>query len=247
MKVKDILDRVTTLYNDAEYIRVPESHYFKFIDDALNQLVLIRPDCHVKTSIVKLEKGTRQTIPSDGCSLIEIYMNKKKIEDTETDSFTYENYYPIAHVERTDLDYFSNWQTYSSSSVTKDYITEFAYEQKSPRTFWVCPYVGDKDVYVEMDYSYAFPSIAAIPADMDGTWKSTENYTIDLHDTWMGPICDYVLYLLYSTDSTSAVDRQVAQSYLQSFYQSVGTEYQSTSTVAPDVKPAAPVMPGGAV
>ena len=244
MKVKDILDRVTMLYNDTEYIRVPESHYFKFIDDALNQLVLVRPDCHVKTEIVKLEKGTRQTLPSDGCALIEIYMNKKKHEDPETMEVSYSNYYPIAHVERTDLDYFSNWQTQGTSS--KDYITEFAYEHKSPRVYWVCPYVGDTDVYVEMDYSYAFPKVSAIAPDADGTWKNAENYDIDIQDIWMGPLCNYILYLLYSTDSTSQNDRQIAQMYLQSFYQSLSMEYQSTDTVIPDVKPRNMVASGGA-
>lgn len=244
MKVKDILDRVTTLYNDREYIRVPESHYFKFLDDALNQLVLVRPDCHVKTSVVQLNKGTRQTLPKDGCALIEIYMNKKKVVDKITNEISYSNYYPIAHVERTDLDYFSNWQTYNSDN-SKDYITEFAYEQKSPRVFWVAPYVGDSEVYVEMDYSYSFPSIAALPQDLDGTWKSTENTTIDIQDIWMGPICNYMLYLLYSTDSTSQLDRQIAQSYLQAFYQSVSMEYQATGMVIPDVKSDPVIVPGG--
>ena len=55
MKVKDILDRVTTLYNDTEYIRVPESHYFKFIDDALSIIVMIRPDAHVKIDNLSLK------------------------------------------------------------------------------------------------------------------------------------------------------------------------------------------------
>lgn len=245
MKVKDILDRVTTLYNDLEYTRVPESHYFKFLDDALNQLVLARPDCHVKTSIVKLDKGTRQALPADGCTLIEIYMNKKRIVDPATTVETFENYYPIAHVERTDLDYFSNWQTYSSDN-SKDYITEFAYDQKSPRVYWVAPYVGNEDVYVEMDYSCTFPSIAAIPQDNDNTWTSAEETEIDLQDIWMGPICNYMLYLLYSTDSTSQLDRQVAQSYLQAFYQSIDIEYQSTTRVIPDVDARIPVTPGGA-
>ena len=246
MKVKDILDRVTTLYNDADYVRVPESHYLKFIDDALNQLVLIRPDCHVKTAVIKLQPGTRQTIPSDGCTLIEIYMNKRYVYHEETGVSELQNYYPIAHVERTDLDYFSNWQSYDTNS-SKDYIYEFAYDQKSPKVFWVSPYVGEQDVYVEMDYSYTFPRISDIPADINGTYETAENTEIDLQDIWLGPLCTYILYLLYSIDSTSQLDRQIAASYLQAFYQSVNMEYQSTSQVIPDVKPKQAVIQGGDV
>ena len=83
MKVKDILDRVTTLYNDAEYIRVPESSYLKFLDDALNMLLLLRPDCHIKSDVVKLNKGTRQNLPSEGRALIDLYLNKLPVFDSD--------------------------------------------------------------------------------------------------------------------------------------------------------------------
>ena len=233
MKVKDILDRVTTLYNDTEYIRVPESHYFKFIDDALSIIVMIRPDAHVKTEIVKLEPGTRQSLPKDGIALIEIYMNKKAILDNGGEITGYSNSYPIAHVEREDLDYFSNWQS-GVGIASKDHIDEFAYELKSPRTFWVNPYVSEEEpVYVEMDYSYAFPKIGDIPLDADSTYTTAENTEIDIPDTFMAPICYYVLYLLYSTDSTSQIDKSISASYLQQFQQALSLEYQSNQTVMP--------------
>lgn len=245
MKVKDILDRVTTLYNDLEYIRVPESLYLKFIDDALNQLVLLRPDCHVKTAVVKLNKGTRQTLPEDGCTLIEIYMNKKKEINPSSGEEEFFNYYPITHVERNDLDFFSNWQSYSNAATSKDYITEFSYEKKSPKVYWVSPYVGEKDVYVEMDYSYTFPRVGDMLPDDTGSYIEAEQTEIDLQDIWLGPLCNYVLYNLYNVDSTSQLDRQIAQSYLQAFYQSVSLEDSSASAVVPEIKPAVPVVPGG--
>lgn len=225
MKVKDILDRVTTLYNDAEYIRVPESSYLKFLDDALNMLLLLRPDCHIKSDVVKLNKGTRQNLPSEGRALIDLYLNKLPIFDSDGVTIKeYINHYPIVQVRRDDLDYFSNWQ-YQSGAVSKDYISEFAYESKNPRMFWVNPPVNEKDVYVEMDYSYEFPVYSAM--------KDALNTELDLQDHWMGPLCAYMLYLLYSIDSTSTVDRQIAASYLQSFYQSVSAESTSTTAVKP--------------
>lgn len=233
MKVKDILDRVTTLYNDQEYIRIPESYYFKFLDDTLSLITMMRPDSHVKTEVVKLSPGTRQTLPADGISLIEIYMNKTPIINTDGEITGYENSYPVAHVEREDLDYFSNWQA-GKGVASKDHIDEFAYELRSPRTFWVNPYVGtEAPVYVEMDYSYAHPKISEIPMDTDGTYTTVEDTEIDLPDTYITPICYYMLYLLYSTDSTSQLDKQVAASYLQQFQQILNVEYQSNQNVMP--------------
>ena len=225
MKVKDILDRVTTLYNDAEYIRVSESSYIKFLDDALNMILLLRPDCHIKSDVVKLKKGTRQDLPSDGRAIIDLYMNKLPILDTDGVTIKeYINYYPIVQVRRDDLDYFSNWQV-GVGAVSKDYISEFSYEEKNPRMFWVNPPVNEKDVYVEMDYSYEFPVYSEM--------KDALNEELDLQDHWIGPICSYMLYLLYSIDSTSTIDRQIAASYLQSFYQSVSVESSSASAVKP--------------
>lgn len=239
MKVKDILDRVTTLYNDTEYIRVPESGYLKFLDDALNMLLLVRPDCHVKTSVIKLKKGTRQVIPDEGRALIDIYMNKQPIFKSDgTTIKEYINYYPVVQVRRDDLDYFSNWQV-GSGIVSKDYITEFAYESKNPRMFWVNPYVGDLDVYVEMDYSYEFVKYSEM--------KDALNVEIDLPDYWVGPICSYMLYLLYSTDSTSALDRQIAASYLQSFYQATSVEQSSAVSVKPTLSVTNTDVMGGSV
>lgn len=243
MKVIDILDRVTTLYNDKEYVRVPESHYLKFLDDALNQLVLSRPDAHVKTEVVKLKKGTRQEIPSAGYTLIEIYMNKKldKAEEITYDKdgnvvdvipAIYSNYYPVAHVQREDLDYFSNWQS-GTSSVSKDYINEFSFDIRTPRMFWVNPFVNNKDVYVEMDYSYGFTKYGEMEQDDDGTWKTVEQMDVDTSEVFLGPIVSYMLYLLYSTDSTSQVDRQNAASYQQAFYQALGIEYQANQQTIP--------------
>lgn len=233
MKVKDILDRVTTLYNDLEYIRVPESHYLKFLDDALNQLVLSRPDSHVKNEIVKLVKGTRQELPNLGYTLIDIYMNKRRHEDG-----TYTNYRPVTHVKREDMDHFSDWQ--SPIFASYDHINEFAYDPKSPRIYWVSPIVGDKDVYVEMDYSYGFTKYG----EMDV--KEAREKEIDVSEVFMGPIISYMLYLLYSTDSTSVNDRQIAAQYLQAFFQSISAEYSANQMVIPKADGNLPTIVGGA-
>ena len=46
MKVKDIINRVILLYHDEDYVRMTEQQYLRFLDDALLQLILARPDAH---------------------------------------------------------------------------------------------------------------------------------------------------------------------------------------------------------
>lgn len=214
MKVADYLDRVTTLYNDKEYVRIPKTSYLKFLDDAIAQLVLSRPDSHVKTSVVQLIKGTRQEIPSEGFALIDVYMNKIK------NGSTYDNGAPVYQVERKDLDYFSNWHS-GNKNPTK--ILEFSFDPRSPRTFWVSPAVGNNVIYVEMDYSYGVPPM------------TSDNTEVPISDVFSNAIVSYMLFLAYSTDSTSANDRVIAQKYESSFYQSLGIEYKAALIVVPKV------------
>ena len=75
MKVSDIINRVTLLYNDMDYARLSKHQYLEFLDDAINKLIMMRPDVWVKTDIVKLNPGIRQTIPDDAYALIDIYCN----------------------------------------------------------------------------------------------------------------------------------------------------------------------------
>lgn len=221
MKVSDIINRVTLLYNDMDYVRLSKHQYLEFLDDAINKLIMMRPDVWVKTDVVKLNPGIRQTIPDDAYALIDIYCNATKEEDN---TFTFGE--PVFQVERRDLDYFSDWRRTTPSDV----VYEFVYDRKTPRQFFVNPPVAkDKDVYVEMAYSAPYVSFAEMDDDV------AMQQDLQLMGNYRGPIVDYMLYLAYSTDSTSANDRQIAQQCVQSFYQSLGQEYNASVIAMPKI------------
>lgn len=228
MLVQDILDRVRALYNDPDYVRVPKATYLQFLDDAINQLILLRPDAHVKTEVVKLQQGTRQSIPAAGYALIDIYMNKTPVD---VPNGVFDNGAPVLQVERKDLDYFSSWHTIDKNPTE---IEEFAYDMRTPRTFWVSPAIGANDVYVEMDYSYGSIEYAKQLDAM--TFDEVCGLTLEVEDVFKAPLISYMLYLLYSTDSSSVIDKDIAQRYEQSFYQALGLEYQSSVVVMPKIE-----------
>jgi hypothetical protein len=218
MTVQDIMDRVSTLYNDASYERVSKQMYLNFLDDALNQLVMSRPDSHVRTTVVQLDPGTRQRLPEEALSLIDIYRNMGQDGVTQGS--------PIWQVNRKDLDYFSNW--HSASAVDPTEITEFSYDARSQKTYWASPAPGSMTaIFVEMDYSYSFPKYATLD------WDFAVTQAIDCDDTFQGPICSYMLYILYSTDSASKTDKDVAEKYRTDFYNALGIEMKAGSTNNP--------------
>lgn len=225
MIVNDILESVTIRYNDTEYTRLSQSQYLKFLDDAISKLILVRPDAHVQTAIVPLVEGTRQSIPSDGYALIDIYMNK-----IDEGSGQFSNGAPILQVDRKDLDYFSNWHETGS---TTDEIDEFAYDSRSPRTFWVSPPPADDDlVHVEMDYSFGHEVKFA---ELTDTFADILLMEIDVEDIFASALMQYMLYLCFSTDSSSTNDMQLSAAYEQAFYQGLGIEYQASLLVQPKI------------
>lgn len=221
MKVKDIIDRVTLLYHDLDYRRINQKQYLLLLDDAILETINVRPDSHEKHEVIKLKSGPRQRIPEDGYTLIDVYANKYYIQELDT----YYEGKPVFQVARKDLDYLYNWYT---SVEDIHYINEFAFDVRTPRDFWVNPPVNsNRDVYVEIGYSYRHPEFSAIDLEVV-PFKDVMELPIELADEFRNALIMYVLYKLFSTDSTSNNDVQLAAQYLQNFYNALKVDYSSS-------------------
>ena len=220
MTVNDIMDRVSTLYNDADFARVTQTMYLKFLDDALMQLVMARPDAHLKTVVVQLDPGTQQRLPEDCISLIDIFRNMGQDGVTQGR--------PVWQVNRKDMDYFSNWHATDPLAPEPTEITEFAYEKKNAKIYWVSPAPGaTTPIFVELMYSFAFPPYATL------NWADAITQTVPCDDVFMGAVCSYMLYLLYNTDAASKMDKTIGESYKSDFYNQLGLEYKASTINMP--------------
>ena len=219
MKVRDILDRVTILYHDLDYRRCTHKQYLQFLDDAILSVINYRPDSHEKRVVLKLVPGARQRVPSDGYTLIDVYANKRYVPELDT----YFDGKPVYQVSRKDLDYYRNW--YVNPEVIH-YIDEFAYDIRSPRDFWVNPPVHQlADVSVEIGYSYRHDSLSDMLSD--SSFEDILERDIEISDAFRNALVSYTLYKLFSVDVTADRDMQIAQQYLQTFYQALNLNFQS--------------------
>lgn len=231
MKVRDIIERVSARYNDKEFIRVDFGGYLEFLDDSITQLIMSRPDSHVKTEVIQLIGGTRQSIPEDGYSLISINRNMNRVENEG--SIEYIPTTPVLQVNKADLDYFGNWHELTPTSS----VVEFAYDKRVPKTFWVSQPIavdnvtGLSNTFVELDYSYGIPSYANLY--LGDNVDAIMDMDIPLDRVFMGAIINYMLYLLYSVDDGSTIGPTLSQRYEKSFYQTLGIEYQASVLVEP--------------
>ena len=227
MRVGDIIDRVTLMYHDKEYRRITKRQYLQLLDDALLQLVLSRPDAHENREIVKLNAGAKQRLPDKAIHLLDVYLNKEHIPELDT----YIDGKSVYQVSRKDLDYFNvSWH---KNATPYNYIDEFAYDLRTPRTYLVNPPVHKaSQVYVELGYSCPVDSFAMLLEDESVIF----DMTIPVAESFRNSIVAYMLYLCYSLNVTSETDQSIAARYLQTFMQMLNIENTAAIVSAGHIK-----------
>lgn len=192
--VTDIINRAATLLQDPTNIRWPQAELLDWVNDGQREIALFKPNAFVKNTGVQLAAGTRQTIPTDGVSLVDIVRN------LGADGMTSGR--AVRVVSREILDsQIPNWHSDTPSNAVK----HFTYTPLDPKHFYVYPPQPDiSRGYVEMVY-VAYPT------------NCTLSSTISLDDIYMSALLNYVLYRAYSKDAEFAANAAAASSYYQTF------------------------------
>lgn len=208
MEVSKILQTVLDIYHDPDYDRIPLETYLSYITDALNLVLLVRPDANAQYEDITLVTGNEQAIPYDGYRLIDVLYNLD-----ESDNPTQ----PITKVDRMVLD--NSYPTWMAD--TGDVVYNYIFNIKVPKKFHVYPKVtaGQK---VRIVYSKSFPLITSATS------------TIDIDEIFFTPIIDAVLYFLYRMDTESSEHALAkAQFHAQTFNSALGIELQKGLDIIP--------------
>lgn len=217
MKVKDIINRAKTLFHDPKYVRAEREQYLEYLDDAITSLILLRPDAHVVSEYMPLVAGSKQALPAQAYHLVDI--------------FAQEDGTPILQVERENLDYYSNWRAPVSNFTG---VQEYAYDLREPRMFWVYPSIpADSNVSVEVAYTSACDKYADFLTSGTHTFTEVMDMDIPIPDIYKGPLVYYMLYLLFSLNSSSTRDMQNSQYFYNLCMTELKSQFNSTEFAAP--------------
>lgn len=178
-----------------------------FLNAALRQLSLVRPDAFAVTENVRLEAGVRQRIPDPAVHACEsqatILMDL--VRNTGADGEI--PGWPISRASREALAAL-DW------AETGSVVRNFAYDPKAdPKIFYVFPAVTGT-VWVEAMFS-AKPGTLSAPTD-----------ELPVPDSFAGPLEHWVLYSIYSGDSSTS-NQAKAQFHFKSFFDALGIKLQS--------------------
>lgn len=219
---QSIISKASTLLLDAGNTRWTKAELLGWINDAQRQIVLLQPNATNKVSTIKLAAGTRQSIPSDGWTLLNVvrYMGTDGLRAGRA----------VRLVSQQVMDaYTPNWHAATPSVVPQSYI----FDQQDQTAFYVYP-PNTGNGYVQINYS---------PEPVDLT---LETQVIGVRDIFQTAILDYVMYRACSKDAEYAPGLALASGYLQTFMATMGIKSDTEIKNSPNqnLQPRNPSTPG---
>lgn len=197
MIVSDIILRVNDLVQD-DGIRWPEEEVIRWINDAQNEIIQLRPDANpITVPDFNPAEQSLQTLPPGGIRLLDV---PRTTHDTGGDA--------VREVDRAILDdQLPSW--HRSTAEVNGEIMNYTFDPSRPREFYLYPQPSEA-TRLEVVYS------------AKATRVTTPTEELDLPDIYMSPIVDYVAYRAFSKDADYAANQERAIDHRQTFYTSLG-------------------------
>lgn len=217
-----IIDKAAIQLTDIGGVRWTRQELLDWINLAQRQIVVLSPNATNKTDVIQLVSGTRQSIPADGWTLLEL-IRSMGTSGTKPGR-------AIRVTSRELLDAFNpDWHSDPPSPTPKHYV----FDPQDQTIFFVYP-PNTGTGYVEINYS-------PVPENL-----ATEEDTIKINDIFEPAILDYVLYRACSKDAEYAPGIALAGGYLQTFMATMGQKSSSELGNSPNQQfaPKDPSKPG---
>jgi hypothetical protein len=219
---QSIINKASTLLLDTSNVRWSRAELLGWLNDGQRQIVTMAPSATNKVATMRLVAGTRQNIPSDGWTLLNV------IRYMGTDGTRPGRAVRVTSQQLLDS-YNPNWHSSTPSVVPQSYV----FDQQDMTAFYVYP-PNTGNGYVQLNYS---PE----PADL-----TSESQPIVVRDIFQTALLDYILYRACSKDAEYAPGLQLAAGYLQTFNLAMGVKQDAELKNSPNqsLQPRNPTTPG---
>ena len=207
--IVSILARCNTLFVDTSKTRWPYEELLTWFNDAVLEIVNLRPDSKMKNAPYTLTANSSiQTLPSEGL----------RWHDVVFDILTGE---PIFLTDKKILD--NQIPAWHRKTGTRP--TCFVFDERDPKTMYIYPQVTTpRDVQV----MYSIAPVAVIITDFD-----TDTTVLPIDDIYVNAIMNFILHLGYSKDVDYAQSNDLSQRYHQMFLASLNAKNQVDGSFSP--------------
>ena len=197
-----LINNVAVALKDTNNLRWPRTELLSWLNEAQRAIVLIQPVANPIVLSVQMVPGARQTLPSDGYLLLDIYRNMGTTPGTTPGP-------SVKPISKQLLDaYNPTWDAAANQATA---IQNFMYSVKDRLAYYVYP-PSDGTGFIEISY-------AQLPAPL-----SAEANTITLPDIFDSAIENYMLWRACMKDAEFAPGLMLGREYMQAFQLLVGGE-----------------------
>jgi hypothetical protein len=208
----ELINQAAIQLLDTANTRWTRSELLGWLSMAQRTITLAQPYANAKTVLSDLVPGTRQSIPSDGWMLLDVY------RDFMADQVT-----PVRAVRIIDRQIIDSqmptWHAAAQTSPVQNYI----YSLTDPLAYYVYP-PSDGTHFLELNYSQ-------IPADI-----LVEANAITIPDIYAPVVLDYMLMKACMKDAEYAPGLQLATQYAAQVEKAIGADQASLLADNPDLQ-----------
>ena len=221
MTAAEVMRRANITLNDTGLVRSTAPELRDYLNDAMREVALSKPNAITDTVELSLVKGTRQALAADHISIQRVTRN---LDTIDSDPEKRAGGRAIRAVARETLDaVMPGWQDPDSlpySAVVDHVLVDIA----NPREFFVVP-GNDGTGVVEA-------TVAVMPTDVPlpgANQLQIESYTtqLDVPDIYRSALVNYVLHRAYAKDGDNPASANRAAAHFAAFQQSLGIKMEA--------------------
>ncbi|WEF10301.1 hypothetical protein M9782_13850 [Pectobacterium actinidiae] len=208
--INDVIGRANAQLVDTHWLRWSKSELLDYFNDAVNAIIIIRPDAGASREALSCAVGARQTLPAGALRLLEVIrvVGGRAVQPIRRDLLDYQ---------------FPNWHVMTGS------VERYCYDEQTPKTFFVFP--GAKaGTELEISVSRLPPS-----ATIDDL-KPTVNRQFPLDDLYLNPVLEWMLFRAFGKDAENGANAQLSSQHYQTFVDLLGVKSRVEQAAAQKIK-----------
>lgn len=208
--VSELLARSDSALSDSG-VRWPHAERIRWLNEAYQQIVALRPDAASKTDTLTLSSGSKQALPANAHRLIDVVRNLAG------------NQQAITLVSRAVLD--ATDRLWHMQPPTMD-IEHFFFDDAEPRSFYVYP-PAVAGATIEAVY-------ATMPDYHTPTSASVGDDSVRMPDPFVPAVLDWMLYRAYQKDADIPASAAKSATHLNAFLLLLGEKSKADVVVSPN-------------
>lgn len=229
-QARHVMSRASIILNDVGAVRWTAPELRNYLNDALREIAIIKPNSVVKTIDLALDEGTEQELPANATLLVRVIKNKVSKKAVSI----------LANREVMDRSV-PGWQNSTVLPFGQN-VVHVIYDIANPRIFHVVP-GNDGTGNIEIVVS-KLPDMVAMPENNNNLDIGSYTDEVELDSLYINACIDYVIHAALAKDAGLAGAAARSAAHYQKFRENINMMIQGEVAMSINTKASIHVAPG---